>query len=658
MSEKKKLYESYWKQFLTPIKKYLNQPFPNSFEVLTSQKELLACGQRSSENFSFVINTNNSKILNKLSGSAPARDFRKVIVENRDVQRMLYGRKIDFKHSSKNVLTIIDHGVNYSNEEHPKSPGELTRICNTVNELLIKIDGPIALFQKERSSKQHRQQMRSSMFDSQTIFEKEHYAFHYGGRNELQFNIGMDEYGGRSVFRYGIAFSLAKNRSTLSIDHFYSLIDRFNEFIEMHAQYFNHCKMWMWTNEGRTAEYSPRKIQANHIEKRPFIFIGQRINKHLDEIDFQDIKQIVNEFNYLYSVYDYIQLNNKKPVLPKLAKICWNDKEWKEPSGLAGKSKSKNSYERKNGFGHEEWLFDYSKQYGNYQYGGLQPINKTNGKYAGQFFDIMLYTVNSDTKKRYWVSLIKNVEVLTKKQIENAVSHYAKKGYLVEMRKQVKIQKGKTKAFNRDIDYLINIRFKPENVTTFGDELKEFDENEKIDHTRYTLLYQRPIPELLNPTTQFEEGLILDDKRKPGTSGKGRNQTAKFIPNKERHEKIQKGLITWLKKKQDGKVYAEPTQKAAGTRIDVFYEKDNGVKVFYEVKSYDNVRHSIRVALGQLLEYAYYPTQQLADEIVVVTHKEPTPLDIKYITHLNKIFPTIKLSYMQYHLDSNQITEY
>src|SRR4030067_3584132 len=39
------------------------------------------------------------------------------------------------------------------------------------------------------------------------------YAFHDGGRHELQFNIGAEEIEGREVFRYGVAFSLETSRS-------------------------------------------------------------------------------------------------------------------------------------------------------------------------------------------------------------------------------------------------------------------------------------------------------------------------------------------------------------------------------------------------------------------------------------------------------------
>lgn len=36
------------------------------------------------------------------------------------------------------------------------------------------------------------------------------YAFHTGGRQEIQFNIGDDYINGKEIFRYGLAFSLER----------------------------------------------------------------------------------------------------------------------------------------------------------------------------------------------------------------------------------------------------------------------------------------------------------------------------------------------------------------------------------------------------------------------------------------------------------------
>lgn len=62
--------------------------------------------------------------------------------------------------------------------------------------------------------------------------------------------------------------------------------------------------------------------------------------------------------------------------MEKIARICYNDEGWLFPSGRKDKAVNKDSYEQKNGFGHEEWLLDFSKIIDGYHYGFLQPLSK------------------------------------------------------------------------------------------------------------------------------------------------------------------------------------------------------------------------------------------------------------------------------------------
>jgi hypothetical protein len=65
-------------------------------------------------------------------------------------------------------------------------------------------------------------------------------------------------------------------------------------------------------------------------------------------------------------------------ILPEMrfSKICWNYNGWHKPSGLDGKSRDAEAYERKYKFGHEEWLFDFDKLINGYHYEALHSIGK------------------------------------------------------------------------------------------------------------------------------------------------------------------------------------------------------------------------------------------------------------------------------------------
>src|SRR2546426_10431872 len=54
------------------------------------------------------------------------------------------------------------------------------------------------------------------IFTSQTIADE--WAFHHGGRSELQFNIGMENVSNVTKLRHGVAFSFETSRTLHSID--------------------------------------------------------------------------------------------------------------------------------------------------------------------------------------------------------------------------------------------------------------------------------------------------------------------------------------------------------------------------------------------------------------------------------------------------------
>ena len=65
-----------------------------------------------------------------------------------------------------------------------------------------------------------------AIFGVQTIHDT--YAFHIGGRTELQFNMGTESLGGSTQIRHGLAFSLEPSQTLPTLDPLLSKIARFN----------------------------------------------------------------------------------------------------------------------------------------------------------------------------------------------------------------------------------------------------------------------------------------------------------------------------------------------------------------------------------------------------------------------------------------------
>jgi hypothetical protein len=146
----------------------------------------------------------------------------------------------------------------------------ISEIANELNNRAV--DHPIGNLQKIR------QELRGlsrpptrNIFDQRTIFEN--YAFHVGGRQELQFNIGTEDRDGIEVIRYGVGFSLEPSQSFPDIEVLRKLVARFNEFLRVHPDEFSDLRMWCYHRDVlQTEDYVPVPIPDDRFKLGAFIF--------------------------------------------------------------------------------------------------------------------------------------------------------------------------------------------------------------------------------------------------------------------------------------------------------------------------------------------------------------------------------------------------
>jgi hypothetical protein len=157
----------------------------------------------------------------------------------------------------------------------------------------------------------------------------------------------------------------------------------------------------------------------------------------------------------------------------KYCRICWNTKYWHEPTGEAAKLEQGKAYVRENGFGHEEWLFNFSwlqpgpkGQSGLFRYGFLQPIGKFLSKYQGQTFDVFLYTVSPDSK-RLAVGVIHELYVPMDDELGAAARQMRKNGWLDAMADDLSRLGLNPKALTGLPANIINVRFQQSKVEFF-----------------------------------------------------------------------------------------------------------------------------------------------------------------------------------------------
>lgn len=160
---------------------------------------------------------------------------------------------------------------------------------------------PIGLLQEMRKDlKDLKRLPTQNIFTSLTTFDE--YAFHHGGRKELQFNIGFEHFDDIDELRHGVAFSLETNQALPSIDVLIPKVKLFNDFIQLYSEKYTDMRMWHYTRIGRSSDYMPTSISPELITNGVFIFLGKR--QPLVQLDYEIL---LNDLDRLLPLYKYVE---------------------------------------------------------------------------------------------------------------------------------------------------------------------------------------------------------------------------------------------------------------------------------------------------------------------------------------------------------------
>lgn len=136
----------------------------------------------------------------------------------------------------------------------------------------------------------------SVIFRDETISSDNDWAFHFGGRKELQFNIGVEEEG----LRFGVAFSLEPSRTLTNISLLFPKILKYNQYVRGNIEKYYNYKMWYWENGKRSSIYNITEITKDMMKKNNFIFIG-KISRSIN------YEKILKTFDNFLDMYLFIE---------------------------------------------------------------------------------------------------------------------------------------------------------------------------------------------------------------------------------------------------------------------------------------------------------------------------------------------------------------
>lgn len=367
-------------------------------------------------------------------------------------------------------------------------------------------------------------------------------------------------------------------------------------------------------------EHKPNDISI--IQKEDFEKYKKTINRRLSQIEFGETNKIV--------------------------RLCWNANGWKFPSGSNRLKQKPKSYVEEYGFGHEEWLFDRSKIIGEYHYAFIQAFNLETDRHVGQVYNIKLYTINPNTDVRYYVGYINHVEGISEQMSEQIYQTYKSEGWISEMKQQVKCVGGEWNPNANYAQMLFNIKFRFEDAVIFDqyEAISQDDINITSDH--FVLL---PLKSEIETEVEVDidnEDTSEGNYKNTAPRTKVINQDVTYDPY---HDKMQNALHALLKQRTD--IYE--LVQIEKSRVDLKAKTIDGDWHYFELKT-DSAKLSIRKAIGQIMEYAYYPNNIRASKLIIISDNEPTDGDINYINHIRKNF-NIPVFYRYFKFDINFLSE-
>jgi hypothetical protein len=325
--------------------------------------------------------------------------------------------------------------------------------------------------------------------------------------------------------------------------------------------------------------------------------------------------------------------------MEKVSRICWNSNYWKRPSGRTGKATSKKTFERENGYGHEEWLLDERVCQDGYHYGFLEPLFRAieDKTYVGKMFDIHLYTI-TPSKERLYVGVIHNAECISKEQENKVVQYYSKKQWHIEMIEDICAIGGDYSDFNLHF----NVRFKLEGIEIHNSNPIRFAADDAhIKCSRY-ILQKKKGEFRFEPQSNPIDRQLAEDPFEV--------HSPEFVTIVDpRHKRMQNRLAILLKKKYKA-VYKEDGN------VDIKAQTKGGNWHYFELKT-ASAKQSIRTALGQILEYCHYPNSNRASKMFIVTCEKPKKDDISYIKLIRNTYQ-MPVFLMWYSLSDDKVGEY
>jgi uncharacterized protein YjaG (DUF416 family) len=317
--------------------------------------------------------------------------------------------------------------------------------------------------------------------------------------------------------------------------------------------------------------------------------------------------RIISYSKYFSKINGIITLNAETTKEHRLCKIVWNSNYWIKPMERSWNPSyiddPNKGYEQKNGFVHEDWLFNPKFIFDGYHYGYIRGIGKLNSSIKTVDM-VYLFTINPYSKERFYVGKLRQVESLQFEEIDKNVLK-AIRSYAKDMIQELKDTGANFSAFKKE-SFIPNLRFKIEDKELFPMPLS-------IVSSWFDSKYFRTTPMKLNDKlynllneleVKIQFGFVASSPE--NKIGGYTKHTKEGITQVDKvHDDIEKALYEYLLQKGINKAQiACDTTSFGGKLADIVVNFGDNNFDIYEIKTDTDLRRGLREAIGQLLDYA------------------------------------------------------
>lgn len=516
---------------------------------------------------------------------------------------------------------------------------ELQEIIDAID--AARVGTPLAHFYADRGALLQRMGSRRSLFSEVNRADAPltGYAHHWGGRTELQFNIGFEDRPDQKYFRFGAAFSIERTRELQEpVAVLEPLVRRFNTVL---LQYPELGGLQMWNVDKRVKDKDDRRSAVGKLHEIPddwihegsFIFFGVSVPVGTGDLSDELARDAVTLLNTIYPLY--LSVMDRRPFERRIARISWNTAMWQRPSG----QRQPHQRHSEPVWSLDEWLFDLSMQVDGFKYGHVKAL--ANSALPTGRLGLLLYTHDEQTGQHYWAGAIDHVERVSDIDAALVVRTYREQGWTDVMVNQVAAMGGHTSGLRVDGPRL-TMRFRPQALHVFDPPVPipaDLVQDGGLDQL-LAMPPALPVPAGRADVARAlrEADIVATEAQRSGYYASG----AAELLQAQWQIQLKGTLAADL---PEG-VFARVETQVDGHRIDVVLE-ESGRLTFIELKPRGTVRQVIREALGQVMEYAYWPSEKRCHALLLVGSGAAGAADLAYLGTLRERFG-IPVHYLQY----------